>query len=201
MPVKAPGKKEPEGDLKKVWDAIDGEASVLELGRRTELTLFDVTQSLFQLCSTGHVQIRAPKPTDPLAICHTFNAAMRLVLKAVESKGSAPELRETLAAFASSSGMYDALFMFAGPEPDGAIKAERVVTNIASLAGDDLVSSLSQWLYDYAAFALFAASSLVDKETEASLSRSVGDMIGGLRQNRDEPASSTRIPHFQIDID
>ena len=169
---------------------------------RCGISLFDVTQALFQLCSTGHVQIRAPKPTDPLAICHTFNAAMRLVLKAVEAKGKAPELRETLMSFASSSGMYDALFMFAGPDPDGAIKAERVVTNIASLAGDDLVSSLSQWLYDYAAFALFAASSLVDKETEATLSRSVGEMIGGLRQNRDEAVdSSMRIPHFSIDID
>ena len=201
VPFKTPGKKEPEGELSKVWEAIDGEASVNELGRRTEMSLFDVTQSIFQLCSTGHVQVRPPRPTDPNAICETFNGAMRLVMKAMDGVGKASDLRDTLASFASSSGVYDALFMFAGPEADGTVKPERVATNIASLAGDDAVSSLSQWLYDYAAFAIFAAGSLVDKDTENALARQVGELIGPLRQHQHVDAPVSSVAGFTIDID
>lgn len=184
IPIKTSKKNDPAEELRKVYGAIDGEASVAELGRRCEVSIFDVTQVLFQLCQSGHVQIRPPKPTDPIAIVETFNAAMRLVIKVVEQtdKTKASELRYTLASFASSSGVYDALFMFAGPESDGSVKTERVVLNITGLAGDDAIPSLAQWLYEYAAFALFAATSLVSKETEQTLSRQVSEMIGPLQQ-------------------
>jgi demethoxyubiquinone hydroxylase (CLK1/Coq7/Cat5 family) len=76
--------------------------------------------------------------------------------------------------------------MFAGPEQDGSVKTERVVLNIASLAGDDAVPSLAQWLYEYAAFALFAATSLVSKEVEQALTRQVSEMIGPLQQTKDD---------------
>lgn len=186
VPVRVQGKKEPGEELRKVWAAIDGETSIAELGRRTEMSLFDVTQAVFQLCQSGMVQIRTPKPTDPNAIVETFNGAMRIIVKAVEETGKADELRGTLASFASGSGVYDALFMFAGPEADGTVKTDRVVTNIAGLAGDDAISSLSQWLYEYTAFALFAATSLVSKERQQSLSRQVSEMIGVLRQVQNE---------------
>jgi hypothetical protein len=194
VPVRVVTRKgEPSEELRRVYTAIDGETSVVELGRRCELSLFDVTQAVFQLCQTGHVQIRPPKPTDPHAIVETFNGAMRLIVKTVLVFGKIDELRMTLASFASGSGVYDALFMFAGPEDDGTVKTERVVTNIKGLAGDDAVTSLSQWLYEYTAFALFAATSLVPKETEQTLSRQVSEMTAPLRQTSqtddDEPRS------------
>ena len=181
-------KTEPSEELRRVYAAIDGEASVADLGRRCEISIFDVTQVLFQLCQGGYVQIRPPKPNDPLAIVTTFNGAMRMILKAVEQadRARAEELRMTLASFASSSGVYDALFMFAGPEADGSVRTERVVLNIAGLAGDDAVPSLAQWLYEYAAFALFAATSLVSKEVEHQLTRQVSEMIGPLQQAKDD---------------
>lgn len=189
IPFRTNAKKtEPAEEWRRVYAAIDGEASVADLGRRCEMSIFDVTQALFQLCQGGFVQIRPPKPTDPLAIVTTFNAAMRMILKAVEQadRAKAEELRMTLASFASSSGVYDALFMFAGPEADGSVRTERVVLNIAGLAGDDAVPSLAQWLYEYAAFALFAATSLVSKETEHQLTRQVSEMIGPLQQAKDD---------------
>jgi hypothetical protein len=186
VPVRVAGaKKEPSEEVRKVWAAIDGETSMGDLGRRCEMSSFDVTQAVFQLCTSGHVQIRPPKPTDPEAIVETFNGAMRLIFRAVDEAKKADELRTNLANFASSSGLYDALFMFAGPEADGSVKTERVVTNIASLAGDDAVTSLSQWLYEYTSFALFAATSLVSKEREPTLSRQVSEMIVVLRQTQD----------------
>lgn len=198
IPIKTNKKGEPSEPLRKVYAVIDGEVSMTDLGRLCEMSIFDLTQAVFQLCQSGHVQIRPPKPTDPIAIVETFNAAMRLILKSVEQadKAKAADLRNTLASFASSSGVYDALFIFAGPEQDGSVKTERVVTNIAGLAGDDAIASLAQWLYEYAAFALFAATSLVSKEVEQTLSRQVSEMLSPLQQTKaddDAPQSHVSI--------
>ncbi len=199
IPVKTVKKGEPAEPLRKVYGAIDGELSMTELARRCEMAIFDLTQAVFQLCQSGHVQIRPPKPTDPVAIVETFNTAMRMIYRTVgqAAKEKADDLRNTLMSFASSSGVYDALFIFAGPEADGSVKTERVVTNIAGLAGDDAITSLAQWLYEYAAFALFAATSLVDKETEQALTRQISELISPLQQTKtgeeDGPTSHVSI--------
>lgn len=202
IPIKTNKKGEPAEPLRKVYAALNGESSMTELGRLCEMSIFDLTQAVFQLCQSGHVQIRPPKPTDPIAIVETFNAAMRLVFKTVEQldKEKAADLRSTLTSFATSSGVYDALFIFAGPEQDGSVKTERVVANIASLAGDDVIASLSQWLYEYAAFALFAATSLVPKEIEQTLSRQVSEMLTPLQQTKNSDDDSPQ-SHISIYIE
>jgi 2-(1,2-epoxy-1,2-dihydrophenyl)acetyl-CoA isomerase len=40
-----------------VYGGIDGEQSLTELARRCEMSIFDTTQAIFQLCQSGHVQI------------------------------------------------------------------------------------------------------------------------------------------------
>ncbi|MFO0661587.1 MAG: DUF4388 domain-containing protein [Polyangiaceae bacterium] len=206
VPSKVQGKSDPsektDKDVLKVWQAINGELSVEELGRACEMSLFDTTRAVFQLCSTGHVQIRAPKLNDPGAVVEVFNASIRMIIKAAKECGHGDELKANLASFASGSGIYDALFLFAGPEEDGSVKAERVVTNIASLAGEDVITSLCQWLYDYAAFALFAAASLVPKEQEQILSRQVAELLSPLHQQRDDQPMSAVMPsQITINID
>jgi hypothetical protein len=194
VPVHAPGKGSPpkaDAQEMKVWAAIDGETTVAELGRTCEMSLFDVTRSLFQMAQSGHVNIRPPTSSDPYAVVETFNVVMRTIFRACGENGAA--LQNTLASFGSSSGVYDVLFMFAGPEADGTVKAERVLTNIASLAGDDVISSLTQWLYEYATFALFAASSLLSKEEEHSLSRAVAEVIGPLQGRRGDSGIGMRV--------
>jgi hypothetical protein len=188
VPVRVPGRPEPPRELHAVYAAIDGEKSVAEVGRLCQTSLFDTTQGVFQLLQSGHVAIRPPRPTDPIAIVETFNTAMRAVVRATAAAGGDDELRATLASFASSSGVYDPLFFAAGPETDGSVRAERIVTNIASLAGDDPLQTLSQWLYEYAAFALFAAQSLVPTEVARDLSRQVADLIAPL--NRERPVTA-----------
>jgi hypothetical protein len=176
----APAKAEP-AELK-VWHAIDGETSVAELGRYCEMSLFDVTRCIFQMAQSGHVNIRPPKRSDPVTVVENFNAVMRTIFRACTAHTAS--LQNTLASFGSSSGVYDVLFMFAGPDAEGAVKPERVLTNIASLAGDDVMTSLTQWLYEYATFALFAASSLLSKDEENALNRAVADIIGPLQQGQ-----------------
>lgn len=194
VPVQALGKGPPnkaEPTEMKVWLAIDGEATVAELGRTCEMSLFDVTRSLFQLAQSGHANIRPPKSSDPFAVVETFNVVMRTIHKACGANTA--NLQNTLQSFGSSSGVYDVLFMFAGPDAEGAFKAERVVTNIASLAGDDVITSLTQWLYEYATFALFAASSLLSKEEEQALSRAVAEAIMPLQGQRGDSGIGMRV--------
>lgn len=181
VPVRVPNKGEPSKEVADVFAAVDGQRTVADLGRALEMSMFDVTRAIFQLAQTGHVQVRPPKPTDPLAAVETFNSAIRMIYKQTEEAGGLAELTQTLGSFASSSGVYDALFMFAGPAEDGSVRGERVVTNIASLAGDDTLASLCQWLYDYASFALFAAGSILPKDKERALTRQVADIVAALQ--------------------
>ncbi|HEU4408464.1 MAG TPA: DUF4388 domain-containing protein [Polyangiaceae bacterium] len=187
VPVRVPGRAEPSRELAAVYHAVDGEKSVADLGRLCQVSLFEATQSVFQLVQAGLLAIRPPRPTDPMAVVETFNTAMRAVMRAASSAGQGDELRQTLASFASSSGVYDPLFFAAGPEADGSVRAERIVTNIASLAGDDPLHTLSQWLYDYAAFGLFAARSLVPGDAGHELSRQVAELIAPLNRAEPEP--------------
>ncbi|MCC6644371.1 MAG: DUF4388 domain-containing protein [Polyangiaceae bacterium] len=181
VPLRVAGKREPEDELRSVWDAVDGERSVTELARHLGMDLFDVTQALFQLTSKGLVKITPPRPTDPVAICETYNAAMRLVFGAIGAERRR-ELADTLSRFASGSGVYDALFAGAGPLDDGAVGTLRVCQNLSGLAGLDAVPLLAQWLYEYAAFALFAVGSYLATDAEQRLARQVGELIAPLRQ-------------------
>lgn len=182
VPTRVPGKREPDDELKRTLEGVDGERSVSEIARHLGMDLFDVTQALFQLSSQGLVKVTPPKPTDPLAICETFNSAMRLVFGAVGAAEKRRELSETLSGFATGSGVYDALFLQAGPFDDGTVRTERVCQNLGGLAGIDAVPMLAQWLYEYAAFALFAVGSYLSSDAEAKLARQVGELIAPLRQ-------------------
>ena len=59
----------------------------------------------------------------------------------------------------------------------GRLDEERIAQNIKSLGGEDPDNVLSQWLYEYVAFALFDAGSQLSKDDEQALSRQVSDRI------------------------
>jgi len=187
VPVPIPNKKgAPSKELIKVWEAADGERSVADIGRHCEISLFEATQAVFQLLQGGHIKMRSPEPRDPVAIVNMFNVAMRSIFHAVGDSARASVLRSTLTSYASSAGAYDSLFLAAGPLDDGSLKVERIVSNIAALAGDDAVRLLTQWLYEYVAFAMFAANSLLPKEEGVNLTKKITDIIAPLRDSRSE---------------
>ncbi len=204
VPTRVPSKPAPTGGdetLLRVWQQIDGESSIEELGRRCELSLFETTRAVFTLCQQGLVQIRPPKLDDPRAVVELFNLAMRAIFKVASSASAVEGLKEELARFASGSGLYDPLFNAAGPEEDGSVQPERVVANLAMLAGANPIDSLCQWLYDYGAFALFVSGSLVSKESESSLAKQVGEILSPLRQNLGAADSSQEESAIVIELD
>jgi hypothetical protein len=176
VPERAPGKDAPAEELAKIWLAIDGARPIAEIGRVIGQSEFEVTQGLFQLLQSGHVTVKAPRPTGPSAVVALFNEAISLVLREVDAVGHGGEVREQLASFATGAGVYDALFRKAGPAADGTVAIDKIIENIAVLVGPPQAeTTLSQWLYEYISFAVFVAEPFL--RGGSNLSKRVAELV------------------------
>jgi hypothetical protein len=163
--------------------AIDGARSVESLGRATGRGEFETTKDVYGLLRSNHVGIHAPPLGGGLSgIVDTANEALRYVHRESEAAGIGGELRASLASFAAGAGVYDILFRGAGPDPGGALDAERVAENASLVArGDDPERILKQMLFDYVGFAVFSAGSVLGSEKEAELSRQLAQITARLQ--------------------
>jgi hypothetical protein len=182
IPVPQQTGKKPPDELQSVWAQCDGKRSIADIGRRIGQLEFEVTRAVFQLSNAGFVQIQAPRPQGPEAIVEVFNPALAVIHAACDESGKGAELREGLSRFATGGGVYDPLFMMAGPQEDGTFKPERVAKNLAALAGDDPDAWLVQLMQEYVGFAIFQAESLVSRDEVQKLSARVAEMLKPLRQ-------------------
>lgn len=180
IPVPVPGKR-PADDLVKVFDQCDAKRNIADIGRATGQLEFDVTRSVFQLVSSGCVTVVAPRPTGPEAIVETFNPALLAVHERCDAAGRGAELRDGLGRFATGGGVYDPLFMGAGPLQDGTLKPDRIGRNIAALAGEDPDAWLVELMNDYVGFALFQAESILSRDAQATLLADVMEILKPLR--------------------
>lgn len=177
VPVPLPTRAEPPMDLRGVFASIDGLRSVAEVGRACGLPDFETLHSVFQLVQGGFVQITSPRPTSAEAVVEIHNEAVRRILEAADAAGRGKEVRERLAAFASGVGVYDAIFLGAGPRADGTLDAARVARNLELVGEDDPTRALAQWLHDYLAFALFDATTEMPRSRAAEVNELVAERI------------------------
>jgi hypothetical protein len=180
IPVPVPGKK-PTDDLAAVFAQCDGTKSIADIGRATGRLEFDVTRDVFQLVSSGTVTVTAPRPRGPEAIVETVNPALYAVHERCDAAGKGAELRDGLSRFATGGGVYDPLFMGAGPLQDGTLKPDRIGRNIAALAGEDPDAWLVELMNDYIGFALFQTESILSREAQAKLLADVMEILKPLR--------------------
>jgi hypothetical protein len=180
IPIPIAGRSDPDEELRSVWQACDGRRSVSEIGRTIGLAEFEVTRALFRLVQSGFLHIGAPKPEGSQALVSIFNDAIVAIFQAVERAGTAGVLRDNLAGFATSIGIYDTLFAGAGPAPDGRLNEARIAQNIQTMGGAEADRLLAQWLHEYVSFALFDASSQLAKDEEQALSSYVSERIVAL---------------------
>jgi hypothetical protein len=175
VPMRIAGREGPPEKLAPVHAACDGKRSIGDIGRACGLSEFEATHAVFQLMQSGFLQIRPPLATSAEGSVALFNEAMRAIFETLEraAPGKANGVRSQLSMYASTAGVYDVLFMGAGPEPDGAVTEARVAKNLAVFGGEDAVEQLGEWLYDYAAYALFSAVAELPKEEEEALSKRV----------------------------
>lgn len=180
IPQPVSGKKPPP-DLEAFFAKIDGRSSVADIGRATGQLEFDVTRQVFQLVSSGCLTMLAPRPRGAEAIVETFNPALQAIHERCDDVEKGADLREGLARFATGGGVYDPLFMGAGPQRDGTLKPERIGRNIAALAGEDPDAWLVELMNDYVGFALFQAESILSREAQSQLLADVMELLKPLR--------------------
>jgi hypothetical protein len=191
IPVPVPGRKPPD-DLVDVFLKMDGVRSIADIGRAIGQLEFEVTRASFQLVSSGCAYVIAPRPRGPEAIVEAFNPAIAAIHEKADEAGKGTELRDGLSRFATGGGIYDPLFMGAGPAMvDGTLKPTRLANNMAMLAGEDPDAWLVGLMNDYVGFALFQAESLLPRDTQAALTAQVMELLKPLRPLL-EPAPFSR---------
>jgi hypothetical protein len=177
--AKTPGRPTPPDPLRPVWNAVDGKRSVVDLCREVGQGEFEVTQALFQLAQSGHVHILPPRPTGPGAVVAIFNQALAALFAELEKSGRSKEVRFQLASFATGAGVYDSVFLRAGPRDDGTFDSDRVVENIERMLGPSPdMAVVRQWLFDYVSFALFLFES--QARGASAVVKRVGELVAPL---------------------
>lgn len=180
IPAPVPGRILPDAESNRVYSAVNGVRSVLDICRRVHADEFEVTRSLFELAQADYVVVHPPRPRGPRAVVEVFNKAMVLLMRELDAMDVGDEVRAQLAQFASEDGVYGALFAGAGPADDGSLDAERIEHNFARLSAPaDAEYLLSEWLHDYASYAMFLARPHLQRADEG----------------RGPPSSRRAIPH------
>ncbi|MSP24154.1 MAG: DUF4388 domain-containing protein [Myxococcales bacterium] len=151
-----------DAELCRCYDAIDGLRSVDELSRALCQGSFETLHALFQLLQRGHATVAAPRPSQPEAVVTAVNEALAAIFERVNQAGVGADVSHELESFATAGGMYDALFRGAGPRADGGFAPGRIRENLALLVAEaDATRQLAEWLYAYAAYAMFVAEPLL----------------------------------------
>jgi hypothetical protein len=189
VPVAVPSKRPPE-ELTEIYGHVDGVRTIAEICRTSGQLEFEVTRGIFQLLSAGCLFVQASRPHGPEAIVETFNRALVPIHDRADAAGKGQDLRNGLSGFATGGGIYDPLFMGAGPQKDGTLKPQRIASNIAMLAGDDPDAWLVELMNDYVGFALFQAESLVPREVHQKLQADVMEILKPLRPLIDGASNS-----------
>lgn len=171
----------PPDELRAMYSLCDGKRSIEEIGRKLGLLEFETTKAIYQLLSGGFVRVLPPRPQGAEDIVEAFNPALVAIHKACEQYGKLAELRNGLSRFATGAGVYDSLFMMAGPDENGALKSDRVAKNLGALAGADPDTWLLQLMNDYMSFALFHAESLMPRPAHEKMAAKISADLEALR--------------------
>lgn len=180
IPVPVAGKEPPE-ELKDVFSLCDGKRSIQQIGLASGKVEFDVTHAIFRLLGAGVVSVSPPRPEGAEAVVEIFNPALAAIHAAADAAAKGPDLREALERFGTGAGVYDPLFMMAGPHPDGTLNGERVAKNLAALAGEDPDRWLAKLMGDYAGFALFLVESHLPRAEHEALVAKVTKLLEPVR--------------------
>lgn len=164
----------------RVYCLIDGQKSVLDLGRESRLGEFEATKIVFHLLQMRYIRIvehgevtKGLKPVEAVEALHevveTFNQVFRKIQAEVGAKGRREELAEDAESFFSGSTGYGDLFAGVKLQEDGAIDAERLLKNLEELDVKNKTDFLYQALNELMFFEMFSAGQALSQEDEKEL--------------------------------
>jgi hypothetical protein len=159
LPMRVEGKLVDASDeAYPVYRLVNGERTVDDIAHAAASSAFEVTKQLYRLLKKGAVTIRAPGTSGLDGVINAFNEALAIIHSEVDKyKASGQDIRFSLKSFAGSGVVYAPLFRGAGPAEDGTFDSATLASNLAAMDLEDPITSLSEWLYEYASFAMFIA--------------------------------------------
>jgi hypothetical protein len=182
VPIRVEGRDHPSDDTVACYLAIDGKRSIEEIGRCTGKGEFAVTKQIYALVQSKHVLIRPPRLGGPAALVETANEALRVVYATATAGGCWPAVADSLSSFVLGAGVYDILFVGAGPNECGELASARVAENSLVIAsGADPEALVKQLLHEYVSFALFSAGGLLGPTAEEPMRRELAPYLALLR--------------------
>jgi hypothetical protein len=180
--VRTDNREQPSDELLVCYEAVDSKRSVEEIGRVTGKGEFAVTKQIYALVQSKHVLVRPPRLGGPAALVSTANEGLRLVYQAAQANHQWSAVETSLASFAVGAGVYEILFIGAGPNATGEIHATKVADNsLVVAAGTDPEELVKQLMHDYLSFAVFTAGALLGSADEDKLKREVAPILALLR--------------------
>lgn len=173
VPARAAAATPPGAEYAATFALIDGARSIEELGRVTGRGEFAVTKDVYGLERSGHVVIHPPRRlSGALQLIELTNRLLGAIHAEADAAGKGRELRKGLASFAGGgSGTYGALFLMAGPTPEGTFDAKRVTQNLSRITAAKGDTALRTMLYEYVSFAIFCVGAAAGRQREETLSQ------------------------------
>lgn len=186
VPYRLEEQRAVSGEFGKVYGAVDGRASIEDIGRYTGLGEFETTKQLYALIQSKHLALRPPRTEGgPAALVATANEVLAALFAHMTQAGKSAEFIQSMSSFAVGAGVYDILFRNAGPDEHGRLEPQVVADNaVVVAAGADPETFLKQMLHDYVSFALFSAGATLGRAAEASLGRELAESVASLRPHR-----------------
>jgi hypothetical protein len=180
--IRLENRDEPNEELLDCYDAVDSKRNVEEIGRVTGQGEFAVTKKIYALVQSKHVVVRPPRLGGPAALVETANEGLRLVYQVAHATHKWIEVERSLASFTVGAGVYEILFVGAGPAATGELNAAKVAENSLVVAtGTDSEELVKQLMHDYLSFAVFTAGAVIGTVAEDQLKRDVAPILALLR--------------------
>lgn len=169
-------------ELEATFQLINDTWSIAELGRQSGAGEFAVTKDIFALLRLGGIQLSPPRSgSSSEASVVLGNDALRWLHRYADESGVGGGFRQELASFASGAGLYDMLFRGAGPDRDGTLDPEVVVSNSHLVDSANPAATLRRMLHEYVAFALFSVLPKLESEAAKQCERRIAELLQNLQ--------------------
>ncbi|MCA1664801.1 MAG: DUF4388 domain-containing protein, partial [Myxococcales bacterium] len=181
-----------EAKEERVLQLVDGARDLAAIARRSHLGEFDTTKVLYQLLTSGFIEIKqqpvvklsTSRPGDSLQdifgkVVDAFNEVYAKIFTAVAQRGKAQPLLKGLESFFGSVAEFAPLFSGVSMDDSGTLSRDALLANLYMAPSDNKLDYLHRGLNELLFFELFTAGEAVDRREEIELHQRLNQIMRG----------------------
>ena len=175
--MRSGGEQLQEEMLRRVFDECDGRKTITQIAKHLTMDEFQCVRVVYHLIEEGYVGLEEEIHLDEAGIrslVEKFDSILAEIFAASAKNGG---LETTLDLINSWMQSGYASYLRGAITSDGRLNVVRILAALQSEQIPDPLRSLHQSLHDLASFALFATSSVLPREVESSLLRSIPQQL------------------------